>query len=73
MEDNMPSFITFAIRSARSLKIKYNKQGYSEYRDIKPVKLKHAKNGNVVLVAYDRNKQDWRSFSLDKIGYVKIN
>ena len=68
----MPSFITFAIKADMALKIKYAKQGYSEFRDIKPVQLKCAKNGNVILIAFDRHKLGWRSFSLDKIGYVKI-
>lgn len=30
------------------------------------------KNGNIILVVTDKEKQDWRSFLPDKIGYVKI-
>jgi len=66
------SFITFSIKESRNLKIKYKKQDYAEYRSIKPVELKIAKNGNTILLAFDRNKLGWRCFSLDKIKYVKI-
>ena len=66
------SFITFSIKENRNLKIKYKKQDYTEYRNIKPIELKIAKNGNIILLAFDRNKLGWRCFSLDKIKYVKI-
>ncbi|OGI00699.1 MAG: hypothetical protein A2Y25_11530 [Candidatus Melainabacteria bacterium GWF2_37_15] len=66
------SFITFSISTNRDLKIKYNKQGHIELRDIKPINIKRTKKGNIIVVAFDRNKQDWRSFSLDKIKYVEI-
>jgi predicted DNA-binding transcriptional regulator YafY len=71
-EPLMKSFITFSITNNRDLKIKYNKQGYIEPREIRPLGLKYAKNGNIILIAFDKNKEKWRSFSIDKIKYVKI-
>jgi predicted DNA-binding transcriptional regulator YafY len=66
------SFITFSINNYKDLKIKYRKQGQVELRDIKPIKLRYTKSGNVILIAFDNNKDAWRSFALDKIQYVKI-
>ncbi|MEG0250138.1 MAG: WYL domain-containing protein [Peptostreptococcus sp.] len=63
-----------SILNKQSLKIKYFKDGKSEYRIVEPYRIKTtAKEEYNYLIAYCKNKKDFRSFRISRILEIKFN
>lgn len=72
-EGQLLDAIFAAIEHRRLMKFYYvNKKGESGYRVVEPHYIWETKDGNWLLIAWDRNKNNWRSFYLDEMDDVRI-